>query len=193
MKAHVKIFVLPLFIAFSLVFCSSKAFSQHRHRYSKPKPHKVSYKNHKHSYSHKHYYHKSPRYGTSVVRVHHNAVVVKHGRYSYHYHNGTFYRHTKGKYIVTRPCIGLKIGVLPVGFRTIVVRSVPYYYHAGVFYKNCCHNQYEVIAPPVGAVVEYLPEGTKTVFIDNREYYAYGDIYYKPIVIDGYLMYEVVG
>lgn len=172
---------------------TNKRYGYSNHHTSHRSSHSSNHNNHHYTHSYKHHKWHGPRYGSHASHVHRDAVIVRHGRYCYHYYDGVFYKPANGHYIISTPSIGFRIGFLPIGFKTIIVRERPYYYHGGVFYKKIYHNEYEVIRPPMGAVIEYLPENAREIYIEGREYYEFEGVYYKPVIIDGYLMYEVSG
>ena len=95
-----------------------------------------------------------------------------------------------------RPARGLRISVLPMGYRTVVVGPANYYYYYGTYYAKAENgNEYKVVDPPVGAVVDALPDGYEVKKIDGTEYYVLDDVYYAEVDVpdfEDHVGYEVV-
>jgi len=83
----------------------------------------------------------------------HEVVIVGHDRY--HYRSGRFYR--SGwfgiEFAVSVPPIGAVVGVLPFGYRTVIVSGIPYYYYDNIYYRSC----------PTGYIVAQTPQTTTGV------------------------------
>lgn len=121
-----------------------------------------------------------PRWGTVVTATPASAVVIKARRHPYYYHSGIYYAPRGKSYVIVRPEPGIRVRVLPVGYRTIVAGTATYYYYYGTFYsKNA--EEYTVIAPPAGAVVDALPEGYDVETLDGNEYYVLDGVYYAEV------------
>ncbi|MEI9808171.1 MAG: DUF6515 family protein [Bacteroidota bacterium] len=120
-------------------------------------------------------------------------VSLRFGNSSYRYQRGYYYRPYGASFQVTVPPFGIRIGTLPVGYRSFYVGPDPYYYYHGTYYRPQ-NNQYEVVAPPLGAVVDELPVGAKVAVIDGQKYYELNGTYYQEeITADSELQYTVVG
>lgn len=96
-----------------------------------------------------------------------------------------------------RPARGLRVTVLPTGYRTVLVGSRTYYYYYGTYYSQTpSSTEYETIDPPTGAVVDSLPYGYEVKSIGGNEYYVLDGVYYSevdaPEFEDG-IGYEIVG
>ena len=76
--------------------------------------------------------------------------------------------------------IGTAIDVLPNGFLTVMVGTVPYYYHRGIFYRPY-RRGYLVVPAPIGAVVVRLPSGHVVIRVEDRPYHYYRGVFYAPV------------
>jgi len=145
--------------------------------------------------AHVHYAH-LPRWRSTVRVVPTAAVVIRPGRNPYYYHDGIYYTSYNSSYVVVRPVRGIRIRVLPVGYRTVVVGPRNYYYYYGTFYtKPTTAEEYEVVDAPEGAVVDALPDGYEVKAIDGVEYYVLDDVYYAEVDAEEFedgVGYEVV-
>ena len=72
---------------------------------------------------------------------------------------------------------GLHCDALPLGFLTLRVGAVPYYYSDGIFYQPASGGYVEVY-PPVGAVVPQPPDGTVEILAGGLTYYYAGGAFY---------------
>jgi hypothetical protein len=123
-----------------------------------------------------------PRWGAPVAVVPAAAVVVRASNNVYHYHNGIFYAPRNNGFVVVRPIVGMRVRVLPVGYRTVVVSNRNYYYYYGSFYSRpATTNEYEVVDAPVGAIVDALPDGYEVKKIGDTEYYVLDGVYYAEV------------
>ena len=136
---------------------------------------------------------RGPRFGLVRNRVPRGAKSIGFRGETYHWHNGAYYHPHGKKFIVVRPPIGLRIGLLPLDYFKLTVGMIPYYYYYGTFYTSL-NDEYEVVEPPVGAVVGELPNDCEEVTIDGKAYYKVDGTYYKAVIDDkNHVMYEVVG
>lgn len=126
-----------------------------------------------------HHYRHLPRRGAVVTTVNAKALTIRHQGVGFRYYTGIWYRPRGASWVVARPAYGLRIRVLPVGYRKVVVGPRPYYYYYGTYYvkKN---NEYEVVAAPMGAEIDSLPEGYNVITVNGSEYYELDDVYYMP-------------
>ena len=129
-----------------------------------------------------HYRH-LPRRGALVTSIHSKALVVNFGGVRYRYHSGVWYKPRGNKWVVFRSPIGVRINVLPTGYRRCMVGNRTYYYYYGTYYLKS-NDEYEVVSAPVGAEVGSLPDGYNTITVNGQEYYELDDIYYMPSVDD---------
>jgi hypothetical protein len=132
-----------------------------------------------------------PKYGHTTTKVPKYSNKIYHGNTYYYYNNGIYYRPYNNSYVVTRAPIGVRVGILPVGYRPVVINRTNYYYYYGTYYtKN--NDYYEVIAPPVGAVVENIPTGYEKIEINGETYFIADGIQYKAIIINNEIWYQVI-
>lgn len=125
-----------------------------------------------------------PRWGAVVTNRPSGAVIIASNRGPYHFHNGVYYVQRNSAFTIVRPAPGIRIRVLPVGYRRMVVVNRPYYYYYGTFYTKTDNNEYEVIDAPVGAIVDALPDGYDVKTIGDTEYYVLDDVYYAEVDTD---------
>lgn len=136
-----------------------------------------------------------------------NYILLTHRRRNFYFHRGRYYRNVAGGYMVVAAPRGLRVRVLPVGYRRVIVNSGTYYYCQGTYYTqvnqvaqsgaNIDNNNvaYEVTAPPTGAVVRDLPEETAQVKLNEEDLYEYDNTLYKKVITDeveGYVVYGTV-
>lgn len=123
-----------------------------------------------------------PRWGAVVATAPAAALVIKTHATPYHFHNGIYYTPRNGSYVVVRPARGIRVAVLPAGYRRVVVGPRPYYYYYGTFYTKVKDTDaYETIEPPIGAVVDALPDGYDVKTINGEEYYVLDGTYYAEV------------
>ena len=108
------------------------------------------------------------------------TVVIKRGGVRYHYHAGLYYRYYGSRYVVVAAPYGVRIKVLPVGYRRIVYLGIPYFYYQGNYYVEVSGG-YKVVKVPNNIIVSELPEDAEQVEIDGKTYYEYGGILYKVV------------
>ena len=137
-----------------------------------------------------------PRWGTVVAVAPSTAIVIKTHGNPYYFHNGIYYTPRNAGYAVVRPARGIRIKVLPVGYRSIIVGPRNYYYYYGTFYsKTDSADEYETVDAPVGAIIDALPDGYEVKAINGTEYYVLDDVYYAEVdapEFDDRVGYEVV-
>ena len=138
---------------------------------------------------------RNPAPAVRVVRtVPRTAVVVNYGGLRYHYSAGVYYRYYNGRYVVVSAPIGLRVRILPVGYRLIYVGPRAYYYYQGSYYiKVEGTDEYETVEAPTDAVVHTLPEDTEEVEIDGKTFYEYNGILYKVVTTPEGKAFKVTG
>lgn len=140
------------------------------------------------------YHHSVRYYPQRNYYYNHPYVSIRFGSMNYRYQRGYYYRPYGASFQVVVPPFGIRIGALPIGYRSFYVGPNPYYYYHGTYYRPYAGNQYEVVAPPLGAVVDELPVGAKVTVIDGQKYYELNGTYYQEeITADSELQYKVVG
>ncbi len=142
----------------------------------------------------RHYGHERGHYGRPVRAVYlHGGYSVPYRGLSYHYYNGLFYRPMGAYFNLVAPPIGIRINVLPYGYRRMHLGSGIFFYFNGIFYRQY-DRYYEVVTPPVGAEVTDLPEGSRMVVIDGVKYYEMNGTYFEESEgPNGEIRYTVVG
>jgi hypothetical protein len=137
-----------------------------------------------------------PRWGTAIAVAPAAAIIIKSHPNPYYFDNGIYYTPRGGNYTIVRPVPGVRINVLPVGYRRVVVGPRPYFYYYGTYYAKIDNaDAYETINAPVGAVVDALPDGYEIKTIKDIEYYVLDDVYYAEVdapEFDDNVGYEVV-
>ena len=133
-----------------------------------------------------------PRWGAAVAVLPAGYLTIN----SYYCHNGVFYTKRNNGFVVVHPARGIRIRVLPVGYRTIILGPKTYYYYYGTFYAKVVNaEEYEVVEAPEGAIVDALPDGYEVKTIDGNEYYVLDNVYYGEVDatdVDGGVGYKVV-
>ena len=94
------------------------------------------------------------------VWVHHDVEADFHHRYFWH----DF-------------AFGRRLGVLPLGFLTLQIGGVPYYYCDGIYYQPV-DGGYQEIYPPVGAAIPEPPDGSIALEAGGQTYYYAGGAFY---------------
>lgn len=122
-----------------------------------------------------------PRWGAAVTAVPAGAVILP-GRHPYYCYRGAYYIRRGPGFAVVRPVPGLRIRVLPIGYRTIAVGPRNYFYYYGTFYvKASSPDEYVVANAPEGAVVDALPDGCEIKTVGDSEYYVLDGVYYAEV------------
>ena len=141
------------------------------------------------------HYASMPRWGSFIGVAPAAAIVIRTGLHPYYFHNGIYYSPRNNSYVVVRPAPGIRIRVLPKGFRTIRVGPRKYYYYYGTFYSRVNSEEFEVSQAPPGAIVDAIPEGYEVRNVNGTEYYVLDDVYYSEIetpLVEGGVGYEVM-
>jgi hypothetical protein len=138
-----------------------------------------------------------PRWGTVVTTVPSGAVVVRSRRTPFYFHQGIYYTKRDNSFVIVRPARGIRVRILPVGYRTITLGPRNYYYYYGTFYTRASSSDdFVVIDAPEGAVVDALPDGYQIKTANGKEYYEIDGVYFAevdaPEFEDG-IGYEVTG
>lgn len=123
-----------------------------------------------------------PRWGSVVTAVPTGAVVVRARRSPFYFHQGIYYTKRDNGYVIVRPTRGVRVRVLPVGFRTIAVGTTNYYYYYGTFYTRASSSDdFVVTDAPEGAVVDALPDGYQVKTVNGKEYYELDGVYFAEV------------
>lgn len=141
-----------------------------------------------------------PRYTSPVVfgpryyGVPRGSISITFGGNPYYYHGGNFYRPYGTYFQMILPPVGIRIGMLPVGYVPIYVGPEEYYFYNGVYYRRFDDRNYEVVNAPMGAQVASLPRGAKSVTVNGEKFYELNGTYYKEDADSkGRVVYTVVG
>lgn len=132
-----------------------------------------------------------PRRGAVVTNYPGRAEVIRYRGTPYYYHGGVFYKAYQRKYVVVRPPIGLRIQVIPPGYRIINAGGNRYYYYYGTYYVSR-GRYYETVNAPIGSLVESIPDGYEKLIIDGDTYYIVDGVQYRAVLYDGEIWYEVI-
>ncbi|WDE12461.1 DUF6515 family protein [Thalassomonas haliotis] len=73
--------------------------------------------------------------------------------------------------------VGYKVKALPLGYRKLLVRGVPFYFNAGVFYRTS-PSGYVVVQAPLGARINALPLGYISFSLGVNRYFHVNGTYY---------------
>ncbi len=123
-----------------------------------------------------------PRWGAVVTAVPTGAVVVRAKRTPFYFHQGIYYTKRDNSFVIVRPMRGIRVRVLPVGFRTITVGPRNYYYYYGTFYTRASSSDdFVVVDAPEGAVVDALPDGYQIKNVNGKEYYEIEGVYFAEV------------
>lgn len=137
--------------------------------------------------------HRGPKHVVKHV-VHHlppKHTVIRHGRDSYHYYCGRYYRpHTSG-YILIRPPLGLVVFSLPIGSRTVITAGVTYHVFGDVYYQRVSSG-YQVVEPVRVISPRYPSSVTVVTDLLNVRYAPDSD---EQIIaqVERYSVLEVIG
>ncbi|MEX0291140.1 MAG: DUF6515 family protein, partial [Flavobacteriaceae bacterium] len=100
-------------------------------------------------------YRNLPRRGKVVRKV--GGTRIGFRGTNFRFYKGVWYRPYGKRFIVARAPLGIRVRVLPVGFRRIVIGPRPFFYHYGTFYVKVKNSEeYEVVAAPIGAEIDAL-------------------------------------
>lgn len=114
-------------------------------------------------------------------------------RSGYYRHYGGYYYRAHYRYYQPIPHFGIRVMVLPPGYRRIYVGAYPYYYQGGVYYVPLANRGYQTVKPPIGARILELPGDAQAVILDGQKYYVFDGTYYKEMITsDNRVEYEVV-
>ncbi|MDP4265827.1 MAG: DUF6515 family protein [Bacteroidota bacterium] len=120
--------------------------------------------------------------------------IIRYSNHDYYFHNGHYYNYLNERYALIAPPFGLRISILPGGFRRIVIGGGIFFYSMGVYYSQVPGTtSYEVVKAPVGAIIYDLPPEAEQIMIDNMPYYEYNGVLYKSVNTAGGQGYKCVG
>lgn len=84
------------------------------------------------------------------------SISIQVGNFSFRYHNGVYYKHTKRGYVVTQAPRGAIIHSLPSGHTRVVSHGNVYYCYNNVYYRQA-PDGYIVTEAPVAVVQQSSP------------------------------------
>ncbi len=122
-----------------------------------------------------------PRRGKVVRTVGAGFLGIRFRGIGFRVHKGVWYRPSGKRFVVAAAPFGIRLRVLPVGYRRLTIQNRLYFYFYGTYYvKIDDTNEYEVVQAPTGAEVDALPEGYKVITINGADYYKLDEVYYEP-------------
>ncbi|NER12015.1 hypothetical protein GWK08_01050 [Leptobacterium flavescens] len=77
----------------------------------------------------------APAQGVVITKLHKPRVVV-HKRVTYYCSKGVWYKKKANRYVVVRPPAGIKVTVLPRGYKVVSIRKKRYYTYNGIYYQK---------------------------------------------------------
>ncbi len=180
-----KIGDLPLYaFLFSVGLINSSTAEAQRYYRNYHRNYHRGYNYHRHAY---------PVRVQRVVYDYYPRYVTPYRSYPYSYGDGYFYRPYGSTIQVVAPRIGVRVTVLPRGYRPVYMDGQVFFYSNGIFYRRA-DREYEVVRAPIGAELPELPDQAKVIVIDGQKYYEYDGTYFKErIRQNGEIWYEVVG
>jgi hypothetical protein len=133
-------------------------------------------------------------FGPRYYGVPRGSISITFGGNPYYYHGGNFYRPFGTYFQMTLPPVGIRIGILPIGYVPIYLGPEEYYFYNGIYYRRFDDRNYEVVNAPIGAQVVALPRGAKSVIVNGEKFYEFNGTYYKEDADSkGRVIYTVVG
>ena len=138
-----------------------------------------------------------PKWGYRTKVVPANTRVIVFNGVRYRYVNGVYYKPVRNGYVVVAPPKGIRVSVLPKGYRRLAVAGSTHYYYYGTYYNKKIDrisgaSYYVVAQAPIGVKVDALPEGYEEVNIKGVQYYVLNGSYYKEIGSSDQLKYKLV-
>lgn len=113
----------------------------------------------------------------------------------YYYRDGIFFSkslNSNRRFVIDKPCSGLRVPDIPASRNEYIVNGVSYYYYYGTFYiYDASTSEYVVVTPPVGLVVNSMPAYAMKIVINDNSYYVVDNVLYKAIRSEGKEKYEV--
>jgi hypothetical protein len=113
--------------------------------------------------------------GAEMHELPRNSFKVNHHGEQFFVHNGEFFRHRGGRFVVVAAPFGAFVPLLPLYYSTVWWDGVPYYYYDDTYYTwDTDQQEYEVVQPPPGiesgGMVQQAPTpGTIFVYPKNGQ------------------------
>lgn len=99
-------------------------------------------------HGHNHYY---PARGYVVPRLPPGYLDLTFGGGHFFFRSGAWYRAQGPEFVVVRPPVGIRLGILPPSYSTIWIGGTPYYYANSIYYTAVPNtSEYVVVDPPSG-------------------------------------------
>jgi hypothetical protein len=109
------------------------------------------------------------RHRAEVARLPRERTRVVVAGKEFFYSRGVFYRSGPKGYVTVAAPSGARIRVLPVGYVTIRIGAIPYYYYYGTYYQfDPASKVYTVVSPPAGASPQAVSTLDKMELVDGR-------------------------
>lgn len=113
----------------------------------------------------------------------------------FYYRDGVFFSKSlrnDRKYVIDRPCCGIRVPDIPASRREYKVNDITYYSYYGTFYiYDASTSEYVVVTPPVGLVVNSLPAYAMKIVVNDDCFYIVDNVVYKAILSEGKCKYVV--
>lgn len=84
-----------------------------------------------------------------------------HGRDSFYFTRGRFYRRGPGGFTIIAPPFGLIVPILPLGFVTLMVAGITYYELNGIYYRQAPEGYVVVEPPATGEIAPATPSNAQ--------------------------------
>ena len=109
------------------------------------------------------------RHRAEVARLPRERTRVVVAGKEFFYSRGVFYRSGPKGYVTVAAPLGARIRVLPVGYVTIRIGAIPYYYYYGAYYQfDPVAKVYTVVGPPAGTTAQPVSTLDKIELVDGR-------------------------
>ena len=138
-----------------------------------------------------------PVYGYEVSKrtATKESLFIPRASGDFYYRDGVFFSKSlknDHKYVINKPCSGIRVPYIPDSRREYVIDNISYYFFYGTFYVyDASTSEYVVVAPPVGLTVNNLPDYAKKVVVDGNSYYIVDNVVYKAVWTEGKCSYVV--
>ena len=109
------------------------------------------------------------RHRVEVTRLPRERTRVVVGDREFFYARGVFYRTGSKGFVTVAAPLGARIRVLPIGYLTVRIGAVPYYYYYGTYYRfDPAAKVYTVVNPPAGVNPPPVNTLDKMELVDGR-------------------------
>lgn len=138
-----------------------------------------------------------PLYGYEVSKrtATKESLFIPRSSGDFYYRDGVFFSKSNKsdrKYVIDKPCSGIRVPDIPALRSEYKVDDITYYYYYGTFYiYDASTSEYVVVTPPVGLVVNSMPAYAMKIVINDNSYYVVDNVVYKAVLIEGKCRYVV--